>query len=159
MKLLYNALLHPYYIYGIIVWGAASDLALDKIVKLQKRAIRMLSNTSYRAHTDPLFFSNSLLKLKDLYRKEIAIFMYKAKFGLLPICCSSYVKKYSPRPHSLRVIYDFELQYTRTTARQNFITWSGPTIWNSIPNEIKNAPSLSIFKRDLTTFLINQYNL
>ena len=33
------------------------------------------------------------------------------------------------------------------------ILFQGPRIWNSLPNDIKNAPSFSIFKRVVKPFL------
>ena len=33
------------------------------------------------------------------------------------------------------------------------ILFQGPRIWNSLPNDIKNAPSFSIFKRVIKPFL------
>ena len=35
----------------------------------------------------------------------------------------------------------------RTNIKKFSILFQGPRIWNSLPNDIKNAPSFSIFKR------------
>ena len=158
LKTLYMTLVHPYISYGIIVWGTANQVTIDKVEKLQKRAIRLISFSRYRDHTSPLFASNKLLKVRDLYTKEIAVFMYKAMYRLLPQSCSSYVVRASDRLHSLRVIDDFEQIRVKTTARQNFISWAGPKLWKATPKIIRQSNSLSIFKNKMMEHLISQYH-
>ena len=48
---IYHALISCHFNNHFILWGHESD----DILKLQKRAIRILSNKHYLAHTDPLF--------------------------------------------------------------------------------------------------------
>ena len=37
--------------------------------------------------------------------------------------------------------------------KKNPILFQGPRIWNSLPNNIKNAQTLNIFKREIKPFL------
>ena len=49
---------------------------------------------------------------------------------------------------------DFYRPHTcRTNIKKFSILFQGPRIWNSLPNDIKNAPSFSIFKRVIKPFL------
>ena len=49
---------------------------------------------------------------------------------------------------------DFYRPHTcRTNIKKTSILFQGPRIWNSLPNDIKNAPSFSIFKRVIKPFL------
>ena len=57
---------------------------ITKLFKFQKRAIRIVSNSSYLSHTKPLFEKFKTLTISDLYDKELGIFMYKYKKGMLP---------------------------------------------------------------------------
>ena len=52
---LYCTLILPYINYGVLIWGNTCKTYLDKIFKLQKWAIRTISNSHYRSHTGPLF--------------------------------------------------------------------------------------------------------
>ena len=72
---LYCTLILPYINYGIIIWGSACKLYLDKIFKLQKWAIRTISNSHYRSHTGPLFLKHNILNVYDTYKLSIGIFM------------------------------------------------------------------------------------
>ena len=48
---IYNALILPFLNYGITIWGGQSN----RTFKLQKRAVRLITNSGYNAHTDLLF--------------------------------------------------------------------------------------------------------
>ena len=52
---LYYSFVYPYLNYCLEVWGKATENIVSKISKLQKRAIRIITNKPWRAHTDPLF--------------------------------------------------------------------------------------------------------
>ena len=54
---------------GILLWGQSDNG--DKIVKLQKRAIRTISFSRPVAHTEPLFKTFNLLKFKDIYTLKL----------------------------------------------------------------------------------------
>ena len=47
----------------------------------------------------------------------------------------------------------FIVSCCRTNIKKFSILFQGPRIWNSLPNDIKNAPSFSIFKRVIKPFL------
>ena len=49
--ILYKSLIASYLNYGLILWGNESH----KVLTLQKKAIRLISNSSYISHTNPLF--------------------------------------------------------------------------------------------------------
>ena len=51
MKLMYDSLILSHLQFGITNWG----FEWERISKLQKRAIRIMTNSRYNAHTEPLF--------------------------------------------------------------------------------------------------------
>ncbi len=63
--------------------GNANKEYLDRILKLQKRAVRIISNSSYLRHTKPLFERFNLLNIDDLYKKECCTSMYKYNNNML----------------------------------------------------------------------------
>ena len=52
---IYRSLILPYISYGIVVWGQAAKTHLNKILKLQKRALRLINFGQYASHTIPFF--------------------------------------------------------------------------------------------------------
>jgi hypothetical protein len=54
-RTLYCSLVLPYIQYCNIIWANTYSINLEKILKHQKRAIRIIANVGYRDHTKPLF--------------------------------------------------------------------------------------------------------
>jgi len=60
---------------------------LNRLVALQKRALRIITGSSYLSSTSRLFTHLKLLKLTDIYQFSIVQFMFKFIYHLLPKSC------------------------------------------------------------------------
>ena len=49
--------------YGLLVWG----IECHRFEKVQKKALRLITNSKYIAHTNPLFRQLNLLKINDIF--------------------------------------------------------------------------------------------
>ena len=78
---MYNSLILPHINYGILLWGHTCD----RVFKLQKKVLRIITLSKYNAHTDPLFKSLDLLKLYDIFKVFQMKFYHKYVNGKLPI--------------------------------------------------------------------------
>ena len=78
---IYNALVASYLNYGIAVWG----WKLEKLLKLQKKAVRAITRSAYTAHSSPLFKKLNILNVIDMRA------LCDLKF------CYKYVKKQLPK--------------------------------------------------------------
>ena len=58
---------------------------LNKSIKLQKRAIRLIYKVGFNAHTEPLFKRANILKLQDQIELEKLLFMYDFVEGIIPL--------------------------------------------------------------------------
>ena len=134
--------------YNIIVWGGTYSVHLQNLIKLQKRSIRIISNASYRAHTDPLFYNLKVLKLKDMYLYNLCVYMFKKVRG-----------GGSMERHDLNTRFRnlVPVQYHRLTGTQKAVSFAGPSTWNSLPESLKAIENLSNFKKELKRYLINRY--
>ena len=81
---LYNTLVLPYLSYGALIWADPNNSNLESLFLLQKRVIRTCTNSLWLAHTDPLFSSLHTLKINDIYKLQLASFMYQCHSKLLP---------------------------------------------------------------------------
>lgn len=70
--LIYNALFHSRISYCNLVWATTTSTNLNKLFLLQKRAIRVVANASYYAHTDPLFCKHKVIKIQEYYKYKLA---------------------------------------------------------------------------------------
>ena len=78
---IYNSIFLSYIHQSVLVWGHECP---ERILKLQKKAIRVIFKCKYNAHTDPLFKINKLLKFSDIYNVAAMKFYYKYSKSLLP---------------------------------------------------------------------------
>ena len=84
LLMLYSSLILPYLNYGLLVWGSTQQTLIEKVLVLQKRVIRVICNAPILSHSDPLFFENNILKIKDLYFFQLVQFMFKYNDDSLP---------------------------------------------------------------------------
>ena len=66
LKILYNSLILPHLHYCILSWGFKSD----RIFKLQKRNVRIITCSKYNAHTEPLLKRLICSKLKISWKQK-----------------------------------------------------------------------------------------
>ena len=66
LKMIYNSLILCHLNYGILLWGVHHN-ANDKLHKLQKKAIRIITSSNFLAHSEPIFKQLHLLKSYDIY--------------------------------------------------------------------------------------------
>ena len=159
LLMLYSSLILPYLNYGLLAWGSTYHSFADKLLLLQKKVLRIIFNCSPFSHTDPLFFENKLLKIRDLYLLQLGQFMYNYNKGLLPSAFSEmFVKNNTFHNYPTRHSGELHLPLLRTISAQNTFFYEGPKFWNSLSNAIKVSPSLNSFKNKLKLFLIQSYN-
>ena len=83
---IYRSLVTPYLTYGLIAWGQAYKSYLEKLLKLQKRALPFiyLYFSEQNQHTIPLFIDASVLLLKFLYYELLANLMFEIRHRNAP---------------------------------------------------------------------------
>ena len=69
---IYRSLVAPYLAYGLMAWGQACKSYLEKLLKLQKRALRFIYFSERNQHTISLFIDVGVLPLKFLYYEILA---------------------------------------------------------------------------------------
>ena len=158
MKVLYHTLVYPYLQYCNIVWGIAKDTIIEKLFILQKRAIRLCTNSCSRTHTDPLFFKLGLLKLSDINKYQTLIFMFKYKHSILPPSCMSFVTvSNSNRAYSTRNTSYFVRSNCRTDVRKRSLAIRGPILWDALPKDAQDCVSLVKFEKTIKNLYLQNY--
>ena len=75
LKTVYFAYFHSIMPYGVIFWGNSTDKG--EIFKLQKRVIRVMTNSNYRTSCRGLFKELGILPLCSQYILSLALFVVK----------------------------------------------------------------------------------
>ena len=81
---LYQAIICPHSIYGLLVWGSKTENG-HPLHLLQKKALRIVANQDYIAHSEPICKALNLMKVPDMYTCTVWNFYYKLMNNLLPI--------------------------------------------------------------------------
>ena len=151
---LYHTMIFPYLMYGNIVWASTYPTRLDKLFKLQKRIVRILSHSDYLAHTAPLFNNLKILNIFNINIFQIACFVHKYLNKTLPHYFNDFFSRndeiHSYNTRKSRALHHF---LNRTTLFKYALRQRGPVIWNTLSSEIKMLSDLYIFKTKLKTFL------
>ena len=144
----YFAFVFPQLSYNIIVWGSAANIHLKPLIIQHKRIIRLITNSGPFEHTSPLFHRLNILKLEDLYKFQLSVFMYKS------VARGEYSVQHSLNTRSRNLAAPL---FHRLTLTQRAVSFAGPSMWNKIPVNIRNCETLPIFKRNLKSWFIDQY--
>ena len=157
---LYNALIHPYINYGLQIWGNARQKYLNKIFRLQKRAMRIASNAAYNSHTEPIFKCNRVLKVHELYEYQVLLFMNDFRNNLLPISFKNIfqlnqekITSRSTRQSTLFHIPKSKNNFGNILPQSNY-----PKIWNKWYNQIAIINSKQVLKTFLKSTMLSKYS-
>ena len=74
---LYHSFAYPYLIYFNHVWGNSYRTNLEPIVLMQKKLVRKMTCSPYRAHAGLLFFANKVLSVTQINIHMVGTYMYK----------------------------------------------------------------------------------
>ena len=164
LKSIYFSLIHSYLSYGILVWGKAAAIYTNRLRLLQKKAIRIITNSDYMAHTKPLFKQLNILSFDDMIEHKTASLMWDYDHNLLPICFSNYFKPVS-LTHSYRtrmastgkLSQNFRIR-TETHGKK-MLKFIGPRLFNDIIelDIYKNSKYKNGFTKSHKKYLLSKY--
>lgn len=180
---IHYSLIYPHLIYAVQVWGSACKTELNKLLVLQKKAVRMMTFNDQIPqipgplyNSNPLFYELKILKIDDIFNYHVCKFVYS---------CLSYSSPYifhdwyqiNSRFHNynttsntvitmnnnfvINSIVETNLLHTRYSRLVHYggktLKVSGPLYWNMLPENIRNSQSIFSFKNKLKSYFINQY--
>lgn len=152
---IYKAIVLPHLHYCVISWGNASPSLVNSIFLLQKRAIRIVCNTSYYQHTTPLFNELKLLAIFEIFKLQIGIFMYKWWNNLLPSNFSNqFTLTRSIHSYFMRNNLSLNVPYTYSSMACFTLRYYGPRFWNFLDPKVVSSKSLQSFKNNLKIHLL-----
>ena len=158
MKLMYDPLILSHLQFGITNWG----FEWERISKLQKRALRIMKNSRYNAHTEPLFKKLTLLKVKDIFDVQCLKFWYKFVNNKLP----KYFRDMFKFNHELHDIVTrnhdcLHLYPTRTSGARNVLRHHIPELLNKFPQYLIDrikTHSIYSFAHQIKCYLVDLYS-
>ena len=80
---IYQSIINAHFTYGLLVWGSKINTN-HPLHLLQKRALRIVKNTDYVTHSEPICKDLRLLKMPDMFRFALWKFYFKLMNNKLP---------------------------------------------------------------------------
>ena len=149
LRQFYFSFIQSYLQYCILVWGKTYETHLSHLRILQKRSIRIINFKPFLYHSEPLFFHSKILKLDDLFKYNLAIYIHKN---------SLHLRFQREHDHHTRFRNDLLPEFRRLTTTQQALSSVIPNFCNSLPNYISFVLDLSKFKVDFENFLLTNYS-
>ena len=157
LKLVYNSLAYPHLQYCLSIWGGAPPTTLLPLLRKQKSIIRAMLFEPNISPSSPLFLKLNLLKLDEIYSFKLGLIMHK-QIKVNNSLDLNFPLISSVHSHRTRLNdgTNFYISTVNTNLGKTAFSYSGPKIWNSIPNEVR-ASSIFSFKFVYKNYLLNKY--
>lgn len=184
LKSVYYSLIYSHIVYAIEVWGSACITELDNILILQKKAVRMMTNTDQyppipgpRNPSNPSFVALEILKIQEVFKLQTAKFIFNCLAFNTPSIFWNWftpnhqIHTYNSRSgvtvcmnadYEVASISESNILHTHYSKLVNYgakmLKVSGPLMWNSLPEHIRNSASIFTLKKILKKYFLNQYD-
>ena len=157
LRTLYFSLVHSHINYCLPVWSSCLPSDLNAILLLQKKAVRIVTNSSYNEHTPPLFKQLGILPIVELSDFSKLQVMHDYINGKLPLSFENmWLKNYEVNANIRRNRDQFYLHLIRFKAIEKFPIFYFQKLWNEkCDNGLLNSDiSKKVFSRNLKLILM-----
>ena len=156
--LYYNAVIHPIFNYANVIWTACDKDSLNRILKQQKRAARVILAAEPRTSSVALFSSLHWIPFYEDSRINKCLIIH----GELPGYLEDSIVVNSQR-HSLNTRYSngniICPRYKRETDGGRTFAVTGAKLWNSLQLEMRKNVSLKVFKNKMWNSIFERQKL
>ena len=158
LRLIYFAFFDSYLFYCCLVWAQNSS-TIQRIVNLQKKAVRIIDFQPWNFHTSPLFKQNSILKFQDKICLENILFVSKSLNNLSPSIFNTWFS-FSSDQHNYETSSSTKGNVTKLFYKTNrygkhSITISAVESWDKIQKQLKNMLLKDLSPNKIKTVVTN----
>ena len=145
LKNIYHALIHPHLLYCINIMSCTSAKNLNRISKIQKKAVRIITKSKKYEHTGPLLKSIDVLPFDKLMLQSKLLFMHSIHNSYAPNSFKNMFIKNNDRDvaYELRNEGAYVVPAVRIEFFKKFPIYTFPTAWN-------NAVTLAYYVNKIT---------
>ena len=154
---LYRSLILPYLPYGVVAWGRAAKHLINKLLLLQKRALRLTYFTDKQQHAIPLLLKSNFLPIQIIYFEKTASLLYDISTNEAPSLIQQlFTKARNVHGYGTRsaTTGNYYVKSSRLEIQKNSFTRSGTCVWNSLPLKLRHVNKRR-FKKELRVSLLN----
>lgn len=155
---IYFAFVHTRYQYGIAVWGSSFNAHLREAQVQQNRCLKAIFKLPFLYPTNDLYsaLDHNILPIQGLYTYQICTIMFKVINQLN--LHHNWTFNAATHQHRTRYAHLLQRMGFRTEIGRRRFQNVGPDMFNNLPDDVKNAGSIQIFKRKLRIHVRNNIN-
>ena len=159
LKLYYKSYILPILDYGCLIWGRCSTSNTYRLIKLQKRAARIILKVDLMTPSTQMFSELKWLPFPERVKYHTHIMMYKILNNMAPDYLRQLFHNVSETHERALRSADNELltlPLYRTTYYEKSFTVTGAREWNSLPLNLRKLPTIQSFKTAVKSYLLNK---
>ena len=144
MQTLYTGIVEPHFRYCRSVRGCAASTEINQLQKLQNRAARIITNSSFDAPGRPLTEEMGWKTIDELITCESKTMVFKSLNQLAPeYLCGLFTRNSLCSLYSLRNTgTDLRLPKKRSSNGQRCFSYRGAKLWNGKPSQRRQPPCI-----------------
>ena len=152
--LFYNAHIRSHIDYASTIWDGSSDVHMKRLNSLNRRAAKYILPDP-NLNTEQKLEQLEILPLSKQLLFNKGLVMYKIWNKSLPrYLCQHFIQS-DPQYTTSRL--NFTVPRPRIDIFKTSLSFSGAHFWNSLPNPVKQARTLSLFKKSLFRYLVSTH--
>ena len=149
LKMLYNAIIQPYFDYCSPLWDNCGIGLKDKLQKFQNRAAKVITGATYDIRSSDILENLNWKPLEERRNHLKSTYIYKILNGHTALNIKEAFRFNNERDiaYYLRSReIDLALPLPKKEFGKKRFCYNGASHWNNLPYEAKSAESLSSFK-------------
>ena len=156
LLVIYHSLMLSHIRYCITNWFHGNLAIVSQLQNICNKFIRLSFGLASEDDILPFMRRHNLLTIKDIFKHDVAVIMYKYHQGALP---SAFDDMFRSKTSSIKTRSNSQLvpAFCRSTVSQQSTRYVGPKVWSEIPIAIRKSRTISAFKKKLKQYFINGY--
>ena len=151
---IYHALIRPHFDYCSSVWDECNVTLCDKLQKLQNRAARVITKSSYDVSANHLLTSLRQDNLAKRRKKLKAILMFKILDGLAPDYLQDLFSIRTTKYYVRNLEMKLNLAKPNTNYLKKSFSYRAASLWNNLPNNLRTIESVRSFKKEVNRSIL-----
>ena len=152
---LFHSLILSHIRYCITTWCFGHNVLLNKLQKICNKFMKMIFISKSIKNSKKTKITNIMYNIQQLYKLNIAIFMYKFFNKQLPTAFNNVFQTKTSNVITRSNSQIISISCKNTVSKQS-IRYIGPKIWNQLPASIKQSNSLSAFNKKAKIFFLEE---
>ena len=150
LQTMYNSFVLSAMTYACPIWSGSYNCDIQKLEAIHVDAMRLITGATARSNIESLYEETKFVPIDKLLDNRTLVFMYKILHGLCPPSLLNLIElnhNISEAHYNLRRNPPLRIPFARLeTLKRSFIPYAS-TLWNSLDENIRNALTLTQFKK------------